>query len=314
MTTIENESLADEITSINSIYELDTLSLLPSPASSNAFSSFLCSLRLPALPSITLRLDFPFDYPDAPPSILGTQSVGNDAPKGVGNQVVHLVRDVLAHVYRPGESCIFDLLEDVREAIEKAEDAGTFHHPTQSQEKDLSFLNPSRELEHEHEQAHDHSQQPPTSQPQEDLGPEPPWVLAPPITEKKSVFLARAAPVSSPAQAKSYVHHLLSTDKKAARATHNITAWRMHGLNGATYQDCDDDGETAAGGRLLHLLQLMDVWDVMVIVTRWYGGVQLGPDRFRIINSTARDAVVLGGFSKEGGGKDGGEGKKKGKK
>lgn len=26
--------------------------------------------------------------------------------------------------------------------------------------------------------------------------------------------------------------------------------------NGVTFQDCDDDGETAAGGRLLHLLQV----------------------------------------------------------
>jgi putative IMPACT (imprinted ancient) family translation regulator len=30
----------------------------------------------------------------------------------------------------------------------------------------------------------------------------------------------------------------------------------------------------------LHLMQLMDVWDVMVVVTRWYGGVHLGPDRY----------------------------------
>ncbi|KAF2657115.1 UPF0029-domain-containing protein [Lophiostoma macrostomum CBS 122681] len=273
MTTAENESLTDEITSINSIYASDTLSVLSPPSSSS--SSFLCSLRLPALPSITIRLEVPQNYPDTPPSILGTQSVGDDVPKGAGNQIVTLVRDVLAQVYRPGEPSIFDLLEDVREAIEKAED------------QDISSLNPNNEVEHEQ----DHSQQPPTSHLQEDIGPEPPWIIAPPTTEKKSVFLARVAPVSSPAQAKSYIQHLLSTDKKAARATHNITAWRIHGLNGATYQDCDDDGETAAGGRVLHLMQLMDVWDVMIVVTRWYGGVLLGPDRFRIINSAARDAL-----------------------
>ena len=40
----------------------------------------------------------------------------------------------------------------------------------------------------------------------------------------------------------------------------------------------------------------MDVWNAMVVVTRWYGGVQLGPDRFRIINQTARDALVKGGL------------------
>jgi putative IMPACT (imprinted ancient) family translation regulator len=55
-------------------------------------------------------------------------------------------------------------------------------------------------------------------------------------------------------------------------------------------------------------MQLIDVWNVMVVVTRWYGGIHLGPDRFRIINSVAREALVVGGFVKEG------EVKKKGKR
>lgn len=145
----------------------------------------------------------------------------------------------------------------------------------------------------------------------DDLGDNPPWSLSEVISEKKSVFIARAAPVTSVEQAKQYLAHLLATDKKVAKATHNITAWRIRGQNGVQYQDCDDDGETAAGGRLLHLLELMGVWDAMVVVTRWYGGVQLGPDRFRIINQTARDALVQAGFSQDAA-KDGG--KKKGKK
>jgi len=35
----------------------------------------------------------------------------------------------------------------------------------------------------------------------------------------------------------------------------------------------------------------MAVTDTLVVVTRWYGGVQLGPDRWRHINAVARDAV-----------------------
>ena len=42
---------------------------------------------------------------------------------------------------------------------------------------------------------------------------------------------------------------------------------------------CDDDGETHAGGRMLHLLEILDATNVIVIVTRWYGGILLGPDR-----------------------------------
>jgi putative IMPACT (imprinted ancient) family translation regulator len=38
------------------------------------------------------------------------------------------------------------------------------------------------------------------------------------------------------------------------------------------------------------------VWDVVVVVSRWYGGHKLGPRRFALINSAARDALVQGGF------------------
>jgi hypothetical protein len=236
-----SDALNDEITSINSIYDSDTLVAL-------AQDELLFSLRLPSQLSITLRLEFPSDYPDAPPSILGTQSVGEDVHKGVGNQIVDITRDVLAQVYRPGEACIFDLLEEVKEALEKAELQGRLQLHDQHE-------NAQRDIAEEPRQAQSL---------QLDLGPEPPWTIAPPVTEKKSVFIARAASVSSPQQAKMYLQHLLGTDKKVAKATHNITAWRIRGVNETSFQDCDDDGETAAGGRILHLMQLMDVWDVMV--------------------------------------------------
>ena len=35
---------------------------------------------------------------------------------------------------------------------------------------------------------------------------------------------------------------------------------------------------------------------MLVIVTRYYGGILLGPDRFKHINQAARDALVLGKF------------------
>jgi len=283
-----NDAIQDEVTSLNAIFDQGTLAPIDEDAR-------VYSLRLPSLPSITLRIEFPADYPDAPPSVLGTQSVGQDVPKGMGNRAVDVVRNVLARIYQPGEACVYDLLEEAREALEQAEQQGDFQ------------LHDQRETEHI-EEAESSCTAPDVSI---DLGPEPPWIIAPALTEKKSVFLARVAPVSSPAQARQYVAHLLATDKKAARATHNMTAWRIKGPNDTSYQDCDDDGETAAGSRMLHLMQLMDVWNVMVIVTRWYGGILLGPDRFRIINTAAREALILGGFTKEG--KDG-DGKKKGKR
>ncbi|KAF2871282.1 ribosomal protein S5 domain 2-type protein [Massariosphaeria phaeospora] len=293
-----NDAIDDEVTSINSIFDEDTLS----PVSPN--DAYLYSLRLPSLPSVTLRIEFPHDYPDAPPSILGTQSVGEDLQKGVGSQVVQVVRDVLASLYRPGEACVYDLLEDVREALEIAEKQGTLHlHDTAAVDPPEPSTAPARTSTT-------------SSSPQNDdataaaLGPPPPWSLAMPLTSKNSLFLARSAPVSYPAQARAYLAHLLATDKKAARATHNMVAWRMRGPGGASYQDCDDDGETAAGGRLLHLLQVMDLWGVMVVVSRWYGGTHLGPDRFRIIGAVARESLVVGGWVRGEKEKEGGKGGK----
>lgn len=59
---------------------------------------------------------------------------------------------------------------------------------------------------------------------------------------------------------------------------------------------CDDDGEAAAGGRLAHLLTLLGAENVLVVVTRWFGGVLLGPERFKHINRAARDALSKGDF------------------
>lgn len=39
-----------------------------------------------------------------------------------------------------------------------------------------------------------------------------------------------------------------------------------------------------------------EVKDVLVIVTRYFGGIHLGPDRFKHINQAARNALDLGGF------------------
>ena len=60
-------------------------------------------------------------------------------------------------------------------------------------------------------------------------------------------------------------------------------------------QDCDDDGETHAGSRMLHLLEILDGQNVLVVVSRWYGGIQLGPDRFKHINNAARQVMELAG-------------------
>eukprot|EP00956_Cyclotella_meneghiniana_P025833 scaffold54690_cov69-Cyclotella_meneghiniana.AAC.1 len=101
-----------------------------------------------------------------------------------------------------------------------------------------------------------------------------------------------------------HVHWVLATllfgDKKVARATHNMFAYRFM-KDGILVSDNDDDGEKGSGAKLASLLQLSKVEDVMVIVSRWYGGTLLGPARFKHIASVARDGLVQAGFLSNGG-------------
>ncbi|XP_010572647.1 PREDICTED: protein IMPACT isoform X4 [Haliaeetus leucocephalus] len=113
-----------------------------------------------------------------------------------------------------------------------------------------------------------------------------------PITDRRSTFQAHLAPVVTPRQVKRVLEKLYE-NKKIASATHNIYAYRICCEDKQTFlQDCEDDGETAAGGRLLHLMQILNVHNVLVVVSRWYGGILLGPDRFKHINNCARNVLV----------------------
>ncbi|KAM5222121.1 protein IMPACT [Ctenodactylus gundi] len=113
-----------------------------------------------------------------------------------------------------------------------------------------------------------------------------------PITDRRSTFQAHLAPVVYPRQVKMVLAKLYE-NKKIASATHNIYAYRIYCEDRRTFlQDSEDDGETAAGGRLLHLMEILNVKNVMVVVSRWYGGILLGPDRFKHINNCARNILV----------------------
>ncbi|KAI0304051.1 UPF0029-domain-containing protein [Russula brevipes] len=118
---------------------------------------------------------------------------------------------------------------------------------------------------------------------------------AEPVVDRKSAFVGRACRISDPAQVPLVLAFLMA-DRRIAKAAHPIiNAWRCQ-VGSVLYQDNDDDGESAAGGRLAHLLQILEVKDVLVVVTRYFGGTLLGADRFKHINQAARDALEIGGF------------------
>ena len=264
-----SEDLSNEIEAINSIYDPKTLQ--------RDVKDEIYILSVPNREA-SLRLSFSASYPREAPRILGTERTGSETRKGYGDHVLDTAQQILKETFTSGSVCLFDLIQEleIRLGYQSVHD------------KEASLPSTDTRTEGQHPQ----------------LGPPnyalPRWYLSHLITEKKSTFIARTTHVQTPSAVRNAIAHLLSTDKRVAKATHNITAYRMRDPRNpaVTYLDCDDDGETAAGGRLLHLLQAMDVWDVLVVVSRWFGGVKLGPDRFRLINQVAREAVVEGKWMK----------------
>lgn len=315
MTIIPNESIAQEVEALNAIYDPSTLELTHS---SNSPSDRIITAILRITPhdpsstdesakqpiSFLLELDNEL-YPAAvPPVVVGTESTAGRG-KGEGKWAVEVLKDAISRCYTEGEVCLYEVIEEVAATLGAADAEAATQN---GDEEDADENGDEEEYTMSQRDLLD-----------EDFPP-PEWTLSEPLLEKKSLFVARCCSAPTLEVAQHAISHLIASDKKVAAATHNISAWRIRpsdslsaksatGTASGIVQDSDDDGETAAGGRLLHLLQLMDVWNVVVVVTRWYGGVHLGPDRFRCINEVGREAVLKAGFVRGGGRReDGGEG------
>ncbi len=91
------------------------------------------------------------------------------------------------------------------------------------------------------------------------------------ITVKKSQFIANVYPISSESEFKEKVN-LIKRKYKDAR--HHVFAYRLS--NGL--ERYSDDGEPAgtAGIPILDILRGFNLYDVVVIVTRYFGGTLLG--------------------------------------
>lgn len=114
------------------------------------------------------------------------------------------------------------------------------------------------------------------------------------FTDRKSAFQAHLAVVKNKKEV-DRVMTILKSNSKIARATHNILAYRfITEANGKPihHHDCEDDGEHGASSKMLELMDRMKADNVMVVVTRWYGGIHLGPDRFRHINNLTRQILT----------------------
>lgn len=72
------------------------------------------------------------------------------------------------------------------------------------------------------------------------------------------------------------------------KATHNSYAYRVKNEQGSIIEGKNDDGETGAGMCILRELQREQVYGIMLVVTRYFWGVQLHWDRFRHVVDAAK--------------------------
>lgn len=85
---------------------------------------------------------------------------------------------------------------------------------------------------------------------------------------RKSRFIALAAPVNSAAEAQAFI-----SAQSDASASHNCWAWKV----GQQYRFSDDGEPGGTAGRpILAAIEAQEMDQVVVLIIRFYGGIQLG--------------------------------------
>lgn len=249
---------------------------------------------------VTLRVYLPAQYPCSEPPTPLLEGVPDSASE-------HLVGQLLGQ-WVPGEGCVHQWADHLRNEMA--------HLPLQEQvcQNDAAVALQLQETEMEEvvdrkpltaftyePAAPQYGQRPRVFAAEtSDPGHTTEIIHGEPIVDRKSTFQAHLAIVTSMQQVH-WTHRQLLSDKKIAAATHNIIAYRFRDeARNVLCSDNDDDGETAAGGRLAELLQLRGALGVFVMVSRWFGGIQLGTDRFKHINRAAQLLLDSAGVSRHG--------------
>ncbi|XP_072569527.1 protein IMPACT isoform X3 [Paramormyrops kingsleyae] len=204
--------------------------------------------------TVCLQIILPPDYPSASPPIYQLNAAWLRGPEKT--QLSNMLEDL--YVDNAGESILYLWVEKIREfLVERSQTSDTVEglevrmstEEWGGEEDDVAWGVPDcLELVSAMEQVQLCS---------EGVGDEetPPITHGLVITDRRSTFQPHLAPVVTSKQVKKVLDALYE-NKKIASATHNIYAYRIFCEDRQTFlQDCEDDGETAAGGRLLHLMQ-----------------------------------------------------------
>ncbi len=101
---------------------------------------------------------------------------------------------------------------------------------------------------------------------------------------KKSRFIVKAARVSSPEEAFSFLERI-----KEEQANHNCWAYKI----GQNYRFSDDGEPSGCAGRpMLNVLQGSGIGEITVVVSRYFGGIKLGTGGMARAYGAAVSAVL----------------------
>lgn len=112
--------------------------------------------------------------------------------------------------------------------------------------------------------------------------------------EKKSKFIGYGKSIQTKKEAEEFI---MSIKKKHPDANHNCSVYKVR-ENGQEYFKADDDGEPSgtAGKPMGEVLGYMDVENLVVVATRYFGGIKLGAGGLvRNYAKTAKLAITESG-------------------
>lgn len=251
------EAIEEEIEVINSIYE---------NAAEYTGSTHTVRLHVPET-STKVLLWLPDTYPEEAPRVRGVTGLNDD------RIVVQKLQFIVDASFVPGEVYLFTFIDEIKDEVAELEQQEAEEKQHNSLSFQLSELNVKGSAFIEK------------------------WSSSGEIRDRGSVFIGRATRANSEAEMDQLVSDLMC-DKKVSQANINMIAWRIKlGPDSDLYaQDFDDGGEAGAGACMLHVLKMANIENVVVVVSRYFSGAHIGPDRFKHIKNCARDALVEGGY------------------
>ena len=112
---------------------------------------------------------------------------------------------------------------------------------------------------------------------------------------EKSRFIGYIRPVESREEAEAFISEIRALHRGA---THNVPAYVIGEKSELKWASDDKEPSGTAGAPILHMLEGEKITNVVIVVTRYFGGIKLGTGGLaRAYSSTARMALDAAGIA-----------------